>query len=424
MFDIFGWLNLDEAYNNLYSAIASLLSSSMIPSIVLFNTDWFRTTLGSAVGLGQALLTLVAILIGLKMILQPFRPVGGRPIGKMFTSIWTMAVFVMAFYPIVTLSLSFATWMRDIVASIMMGVEPSQVSTAVDQIVGTFTLGENVLKLIVMSALVVLGMIVFAVAMAIQGVTILVLFLYPIMIMLRPLGGLFDRLFHAANAVFVVALLGPAAMTAGILLPRLLQNWLLGSNHIAQAITALTASALAIWLPFAIGGIAYQRSTTLIGPLESRAYGAVNIDRLPPMDAHGRGGSGALKAFGVHLATGALGLATQSDSKDDFFKNLKHVAADAVGTGLTMAGHPLAGAAVSTVDTISRNREGKKKEQARETANEATPRSTSVPQPPQGAASPIPVAPPALPDPDTGPDALAEHYRAAYGQPTQPSTDP
>ncbi len=400
MFDIFGWLNLDEAYNSIYSAIAALLSSSMIPSIVVFRTDWFRTTFGSTIGLGQALLTLVTILVGLRMILQPLKGIQGRPIGKILTSIWTMALLVVAFYPIVTFSLSLATWLRDIIVSIMTGVEPTQVAGALDKTVTTFNLTENVMKLVVMVLLVLLGLIVYGVAMAIQGVTILVMLIYPVMVMLRPLGGMFDRLFHAANAVLAVALLGPSAMTAGMLLPRLLQRWLLGENSIAQAITAITASMLAIWLPFAIGSLVYERSSSLIGSVETRAYGAVSMDRLPPMDDQGHGGSGAFKAFGLHLATGATTVAASSGSKADFFQDIKHVMADAAGTGLTMAGHPIAGSLVSAADTVMRNREERK----REAAQEETQVTSQIPPAPLPPDSPNPGMPTPAPQPNPGPE--------------------
>ncbi len=353
---------LDNANHELLALVAKMTSFMLVPSLAVFEKDAVAYSLGSVTGLAQGMFALVAILIGLRMMGSPMRN-HGRQVGQLFGSIWHMVLFVVGYYPLLTLVRMLLQRSRDAVVE-LMGVDPSALEKAITSMTSTpIDPFVNVLQGLV---IIVLGFIllVFQLILAI-GLFALV-FLFPIAVVLRPLGGFFDKAFHALLSGMLVILLSPILITACLLSPIAVARGLpFGNTSWMQLAVTLAAFVVAIILPSWLWKVSYKKSVDVFGKVESTmGSGKVDIGNMPPVrteDAKRQGAQAsesALKAFATTVATGAA-VAGASGKGQDVRRSMANIFADGISSAATTMGQPVFGALVQGANSVSRSRQEK-----------------------------------------------------------------
>lgn len=376
----------------LFATLATLLSTTLTSSFAVYKLDWFGVQLGAVVGVAQVAMILVTVVVGLFLIGQPFAT-HTNTTGRLFSSIWMLSLFVVVFYAVVDVvifgSLTFGNFMIAVVTS----QKQPDFNKVMDSYL-TLIPGLAGVELILLVILAILGLLLWVVAIAIAIATIVVIIFYPLLVVLRPFGGLFEKLFHDANTVLVIAAVSPPFMTAALLLPVLVAKIPGIGNTPGQLIAAFIGLTAASLVPSYIAKRVHNRSVKTFGNVDAKVSNSVE----GTWSDRGSGSiSGASKAvstvgFSSTLAVGIAGSAVTSKSPEQFVTKAKHAVANAAAVGLGLSGHAGLAAMVKTVDASAKSKEQKQgiaKATAAEilktsnvTAKPATPPPPTIPRPP------------------------------------------
>ncbi|MBW4078798.1 MAG: hypothetical protein HIU84_09920 [Acidobacteria bacterium] len=386
---------LSDSLTQLLTWLATLLTTSIVPTFALFKLEWFSTQLGAVVGVAQSGLILVCVIVGLFMIGKPFAT-HTQVTGRLFSSIGMLVLFVVGFYPAIDVALALSVGLRDFLIMSIAGIQRPELNKVMDTYM-LFIPGVPGGYLIALLVLTVLAGILWVVTIGILLMTFVVILVYPVTLVLRPLGKGFDKLFHAANAAIIVALVSPPFMATAVMLPVLASKIPFIGNYGGQLIAAILGLGLAIAAPFILGRMVYKKSIGTFGKVEARISGTVDA-RWPQ---HTPGGNGSenkpssMLAFGSAAAVGAAGAAITSKSPDQLVAKIRHVAANAAAVGLGAAGHPGLAGVIKTVDETQKSKESREA-----TANttvaalqKAQPQPASPPPPTTAAPGPSPKSP-------------------------------
>ena len=368
-FDFLRWLFsvatvLKDTHSWIMAANANLIANTMVPYLNFFKSDFAAQQLGAVVGLVQLVMIPVTIIVGLVMMALPSHRVGIR-IGQIFSNIWILSLFIIAFYPLVDLVLLLTGILKDFVLFIA-GVEPSELVKTL-QGFGSIPGIDPVIQGLQLGVMILLGGVLWLEVVIMATMLFFAIILFPLMLVLRVLGGFWDRLFHGLFTSLIILPLAPAIMSFCLLLPLMAKKVLpLGDHPLVQLLLIIGSYGLAIAVPSILWGYTYAGSTKVFGRVESSVAGVVDVNNtvrvsIDDVDRHTKDAEDSpAKAFVTNLAAGAATAAAGSGGEGAaFMGSLKHVAVDAAAIALTVGGHPIAAGALQAVDSMSKNKEQK-----------------------------------------------------------------
>lgn len=365
---------LQDLQTQVTELIVSILLFSMTPMFLLLSSDPVLIQVGATLGLARLLLITVTIVVGFIMLITPFRNHGERA-GRVLSSMVSLVAFTLLYFPLIDLGIFISTAVRSLVLS-LVDVEPDNLQSALSSspLGATSPLGH----LVVVALLVLFGTVLLIPLLAMSVVFILIVMVFPLVLVLRPLGGFFNSLFHVMTSGILVILLSPALMALGMTLPLFVGKYFpFGHQPVAQIIALILGFCGAIAAPILIWKRAYRESVSIFGKAESVVTGKVSVEGKSRVDVEqikrdDRITNSPTKAVVTSMVTGAGTMAALS--KDDpaaFRQGMKHVAMDAAAAGMKAGGHPVMAAGIQAYDS----RQKVKEQQQRDTqdAESSTP---------------------------------------------------
>lgn len=355
---------LNNLHNELSALIAKMMTFMVVPSFLVLKTDTVAHNLGAVVGFTQAVMVLIMVIIAIVTMWPSSRT--GRQIGQVFTSIWGMAFFIVGFYPAINLVQLGLSILRDFILY-LMDVEQDKLAATINNIATTPL--DPAIRVTQLLLMIVLGFLLLALQVFLAGALIALVFLFPLALVLRPLGGFWDTMFHVLLSGIPTILLSPFFMTVCVLSPIVVGKYVpLGDTAIAQLLVVFVAYLAAIFVPVVLWQLAYRKSVDVHGKIESTIRNKVDIGSMPKPswdDAQHAGRSAAespIKALVGSVAAGTIAATAASGGDGQDIRNsFKHIVADGVAAGATVSGHPWVGAAIQGVDSLSRATESRQR---------------------------------------------------------------
>ena len=395
-FDFLKWLFsvatvLKDTHSWIMAQTANLIADTMVPYLNFFKTDFAAQQLGAVVGLVQLVMIPVTIIVALVMMVLPSYGVSRR-IGQLFSNIWILSLFVIAFYPLIDLALLLAGMLKEFVLFIANTDPSALVKTlqgfgsvpGIDPLIQAFQLG----------VMIILGCVLWLEVVIMSTMLFFAVLVFPLVLVLRVLGGFMDRLFHGLLTSLIVLPLAPSIMSFCLLLPLIAKKVVpLGDQPLVQLMLIIGGYLLAIAVPSVLWTYTYAGSTKVFGRIESGVSGVVDVNNtvrvsIDDVDRHTKDAEDSpAKAFITNIAAGTATAAAGSGGEGaQFLSTFKHVAVDAAAIALTMGGHPVAAGVLQAADSKSKQREQKPP------ANPGPPAYVPpIPQPPPGPRSnPVP----------------------------------
>ena len=420
----FDWFNglralIEGRYDDAFAQLAVMLTTTAVPPLAIFRLEWFSTQLGATVGLAMALYVPITAIVGLVMMIKVPAARQTPMTGRLFTSVWMLMAFIVAFYPLIDLVLAIVAGIRDGLIIFVTGIPTPDLGVGFKII--TSALPTDIgLQLGAKMLFVILTAVLMFEVMALMIATPFIILFYPIAIMLRVFGGWLDRLFHALTTGLVLGIFSAPLMGVLMLLPvGVAKIPGIGTTIWAQFVAGTFALGLAIYLPFMIRKWAKPRLSEMFGRIEAfgrvdaTIRGTVTTRSVPPPGRAGSSGGSnqqsPVGAFAKSMAIGTAAVGLSSKNADEFRKKVRHVAADAAAAGLAASGMAGPAALIQAADSSMKVREEneKKKQHIQEVA-EATANAMAAnqtPPVPGGSYAPPPpnVPPPPPPPPPTTP---------------------
>ena len=289
MFDPIGALTsfftgLAAAFNSWYTsavqATITFLMSSSLPSQKDIQSDFFKLNFGGVMGLAIYLITAIAVIL-LAVFLLNARKNHSVRFSRFISSIIGLILYALLFYRVYSyidngskglmqVALNFITHSKNgTVDEInnLLGVQtPSGIGSVV--VLGVFS--------------VIFCWFACAVAFMVKLAVLVVLIIYPVLIVLRPLGSFALFAFNAANSFLVVAVLSPIIMVWAIALPVAARNLIPGADATGlTSLITLVCSAGALVAPLILLYIFFRLSTQVFGRID--VEGNTSISSLPPL---------------------------------------------------------------------------------------------------------------------------------------------
>lgn len=267
-------------YTDAIKGLITFLLSSSLPSNEDIETDFFKLNFGGAVGLALYLVSAMAILVLFVFILTPRRD-HSMKVSRYFSSVIGLLLYAFLFFRVYVY-----------VDSTKMGFMQFALNFITSTTDGT---ADDINNLLAVSSPAGVGSVIltgvfstifalFATAMAftIKMMVIVILIIYPILIVLRPLGFLAVTAFNAANSFLVVAVLTPVVMVWAIALPLVIRNIIPGAGATALVpIVTLVCSGGALLAPVFLLIIFFKLSSKIFGHID--VQGNVAITSLPTL---------------------------------------------------------------------------------------------------------------------------------------------
>lgn len=373
-----------EKFDLLRIEITKTILEVALPTVQDIKSQGVMVGLGSTYGLATRLMNVVAIAVGLFVVLT-IRRRHGDTISRLATSMLWIAIFAAALFPVFGILTQLARAVALGVINVASGSEVSDVNEVVELVKDLALPLDSGGKLVVSAGGVVLGLVALLNSYAYYYTVIVIVIIYPLVVALRPLHKWIDVMFHGLNSLFVVCLLTPSIMAAGLMFPFWVRNAPLGDTATAQGVTTIIGGLIAAILPIVLAWAIFRMSREVFGKVESDVSGAVDVNSMPETsssemakstdDAHASPIGAFAKTAGLGALTGDLG------NSRDFWGDVRKIGVEAAsvaaaaGTGgvsTTVA------AALQTVDTTLDKEHRKREERNR----------ANTPPPPQVHAAP------------------------------------
>lgn len=267
-------------YTDAVKATIAFLMSSSLPSQEDIESDFFRVSFGGMVGLALYLVTAIAILVLLVFLLTPrkdhslqFSRFAGSVVGLMLYAILFFRLYVYVdnvTKGLMQVALNFITSTPngtvEMVNGLLTVASPSGVGSVV--VLGIFA--------------VIFCWFAAAIAFCIKMMVIVIFIIYPLLIVLRPLGMIAVTAFNAANSFLIVALLAPIVMVWAFALPLVMRNIIPGADALGlTAILTLVCSGGALFTPLVLLLVFFRLSSQVFGRID--VQGQMAITSLPPL---------------------------------------------------------------------------------------------------------------------------------------------
>lgn len=360
---------LNTTYIALYVGLVDSLTKTLVPSVTMLQTDWLRSWIGGSVGLARALVILVTLVAGIRMMVGPFKP-HGRTVANLISSMGGLILFIVLFYPLNDLALSLSATAKDGILELVTQGKTDTLSQMFQTVVPQDDIFAKILSIGFLS---LFGLMAYLGGIAINIAIILVAVFYPLAVVMKAAGSFFENMFHFFNALLIAAIASPPLMVLFVSLPLIVKQFPFGGLGIVQVLTTMLGCFLAGLTPVILAVLAYRKSNEVFGTLQASIAGAVDVASMPSVSVEDwknqSSGSGALSAFASSIFLGGATVVANSGT-DDLGSKMKHVVADAAAAAATASGHAEIGIVIQGLDSASRAREEKKAAEAEAAAAE------------------------------------------------------
>ena len=289
MFDPLGTLtqffvNIASTFNSWYTEAVKgmivFLMSSALPSNEDVQSDFFKINFGGTVSLALYLVSAIAVFVLLVFLLTPRRD-HSMTVSRFISSAFGLIVYAVLFFRVYI-------YVDDLTKGVMqftLNFITNSKTGTVDEINGLLSMSSpgGVGSVVVLGIFsVIFCWFAVAVAFGIKMIVLVVLIIYPLLIVLRPLGNLAIVAFNAANSYLLVAILSPILMVWAIALPLVARNTIPGADAIGlTAIITVVCSGGALFAPVLLLVLFFRLSSQVFGRID--VQGNVAITSLPPL---------------------------------------------------------------------------------------------------------------------------------------------
>jgi len=331
-----------------------LIMSTAPPPLAIVESDWFGYLLGSWLGFGLSLLTLMIVLVHLILLVR-LGDDRRRTYPKMLTSVLGMILFVRLYFPAYALLYKLSRGLSHAISDKLAGEGDQSIA---DQIESSVSLIGGFGKLF--GSGLALLILVF-VAVAAVGLVISLLgfsLLYPVLLVLRPVSKGFNRAWHLANAALATVFLAPPLMVFWVgltvwVINHSEDNFPESSGTLGMA-TELLALILCVATPAVIMWLSYNWSTEVIGKVDTAFDNALDFrssDVLSVKEAEDRVSSN----HGASIKEAAVaGVVASIDDKPGEPMSVRVL--DMASTAAMATGHPVVAGASEVAKVKFRDR--------------------------------------------------------------------
>ena len=267
-------------YTDAVKSMIAFLIAPALPSEADIQSDFFKLNFGGSVGLALYLVTAVALFVLLVFLLTPRRD-HSMKVSRFIGSIVGLIVYAVLFFRVYV----YIDGAAKALMQFALNFITSSKSGSVDEINNLLAVSSPWGA----GSVVVLGIFSFVfclfaggIAFGIKIIALVTLVIYPVLIILRPLGNLAVIAFNAANSFLVVAVLSPVIMIWAVALPLVVRNTIPGANATGLTATVtLVRSAGALASPILLMILFFRLSSQVFGHVD--VQGNVAITSLPPL---------------------------------------------------------------------------------------------------------------------------------------------
>jgi hypothetical protein len=337
--------NLTQWYNDVLVATVQYMLAVVAPSIDEISTGFFSLVLGGTLGLANTLILAIVVVVAFIVLLTIKRDHKVK-VSRTITSMIGLVLFAYLFYRGYAFLYNLQQILVQFTINFVTGSRNSATIDITNAIAGLDPLG------VVVSTLFgwLFGWLAYAEAFGLRVMFLIVLLFYPVMLALRPLGGFFNVIFHAANAALLVVLLAPPFMAAFLLLPLWISNVSAGAG-LMGGIAAFVGGLLAIATPIFFFILAMTLSNKVFGNIDAKVAGSVDIGSMPSFSMKDVNDS-VHSSHMTPLQTPA-GPPVSAPPPGSLMGDIKGVAVNAAAVALTSAGHPHVAAIVKAGDAAA-----------------------------------------------------------------------
>jgi hypothetical protein len=359
----------DSWYTSAVQQTITILLTSSFPRIEDIRSDFFFINFGGMVGLAIYLSSAIAVLLAVAVLIRPRRDHSEK------ISSWVWSVAGLILYSFLFLRVySFVDGLSQGVAQASINFITNSENGTVEEITGllTFTTPGGIGATIFLGwAAALFSYIAAALALVMKLIIVLVLIVYPLLIVLRPLGAFALLAFNAANSLLAVAIISPILMAWVYAGPLFLRNLfpLLESVDIITVLLTFAVSGTAMLIPPLLFIVFFAASSKVFGAIDAR--GTFAVSSMPPLDINdAQRDIQQVRGTPIRTAiTDVVGDKILSGSS--VFEDIPRTAVNLGASIAAASGHPYLGAGIKSGYRAIENKIQERKE-ARETQrNEA-----------------------------------------------------
>ena len=324
--------------------IITFLLIVAFPSTKEISSNFFAVGLGGTYGLSTKIIAGLAVVIALYVMLTATKN-HGKKIRRLITSMFLLSAFAFLFYPLYGMMYALSQSLTQAAINLATGDPNGDVSDVNDilNIIAGIEPLQVIDKLVSGAIAGAFGFLTLIEAVTMRVILFVVVLFYPLVLAVRPLGGLATMLFHTSNSAITVVTVSPPIMGFLFVLPSIVQGYIPGGTLPGiTAIIAIVSGLLAFATPIVLAFLAYEGSSRVFGSVETSISGAVDINNIPPitMDDMNRDINDTHHSPFRTVMTDVVG---DGIMNGDLFTDMKKTAINAVASATAAAGHPYIG---------------------------------------------------------------------------------
>lgn len=340
--------NIAQWYSDVITTTVSFMLETTTPTPEELRDSLFAVGLGGTFQLAMTIVPLVVVGVGF-FVLLTVRKDHSLKIGRIITSLLGLALFARFFYPVYGWLYSLQQTLTQLILNLATGEKGSTTEA-----INNALLGADPISTIFAAGLGwLLSWICYVEVLGLRTLMLTFILAYPIILALRPLGGVINVLFHAANASILVVLAAPPIMAFFLLLPLIAGNFMPGAPLMAGA-AAVVGGAIAVATPIVLFVFTFMRSNKVFGAVDSKVRGAVDVGSMPAVDMKDINrdiDANRPTQLGASSSSGGGGNAP----KGSLMSDIKTTGVTSASTALVAAGHPEMAAVVKVADKAATN---------------------------------------------------------------------
>lgn len=348
---------LTQWYAGLVGEIVKFLFVISVPSPDQLVHNFFSLSIGGTLGLASRVIVLIAVIAALIIALTPARN-HGKKISRVLTSMTLLALFGYFFYPLYSLLYALSQGLTEAALDLANG-SSNGTTDALIKLFSGLTVLDVFSKLVTGLLSGTFGFFTFGEAITLRILLFVILIFYPLILALRPLGGVANTIFHAANSAIITVVVSPPVMGFFFTLPLLVQKYIPGGNLPGFAMfPAIIGAVLASVVPLALAFFAYKGSSEVFGSIDAMG-GRFDVGSMPPVtiDDVNKDIDETHNSPFKDVATDVIGDGMLNGT---LFSDMRKTFVDGVASTSAAMGHPYVGMAVKGVDGYLRQRQEKK----------------------------------------------------------------
>ena len=345
--------SMSDSLANTRVDIVKQLATTTLPTVDELAGGWYLLGLGGTYGLANRIITLVVVVMGLFIMATPMSNHGVK-ITRLFQSVFIIAIFGAAFFPLYSLGYDLSMSAAQGVIDLAVGKSHSSLNDAAAAMLKVLLPSDVWFKVIVSFVGLIFTYLAFIVAWLNYLAVLVVGLFYILAVALRPLGDRFNTLFDAANSAVITTLTTPVVIVFGLMLPLMAAKMVpaVGNTGISAGIFTLIGAVISFVGPIFVAKWAFSKSKQVFGRVDATVGGALDINSMPPttpqeMDQSTK--ASGFKAFASSMAAG--GMTAELGKSDDLSGDLRKLAIEGASAAAAATGHVEVAAVLNAADT-------------------------------------------------------------------------